>query len=84
MSVARLQLMKVTANGIVAYRRSVSRLWHLLVGSGFTDPDGVFPFSKVASVARDPSLDVFVGGGFTQYDGTASNGIVRLDTDWFS
>ena len=70
-----------SSNGIVRIDSSGTRDPSLMVGSGFADPDDVFPFSKVASVAPDVSLDVFVGGGFTQYDGMAANGIVRLDPD---
>jgi hypothetical protein len=74
------------ANGIIKLDELGSPNVNFTSGSGFTDPDGVFPSSLVASVAQDtnPSpnvLDVFVGGGFTQYDGVASNGIVRLDPD---
>jgi hypothetical protein len=73
-------------NGIVRLDELGSPNVNFTSGSGFTDPDGVFPSSLVVSVAQDtnPSpnvLDVFVGGGFTQYNGVASNGIVRLDPD---
>ena len=71
----------VPANGIVRLESDGSRDNGFMVGTGFTDPDGVFPLSNVANVVQDVSLDVFVGGGFTQYNGTASNGIVRLDPD---
>jgi hypothetical protein len=71
----------VSANGIVRLESDGTRDIGFSVGSGFTDPDGVFPSSNVANAVQDVSLDVFVGGGFTQYNGIASNGIVRLDPD---
>jgi len=70
----------ISANGIVRLNDDGSRDLGFIIGNGFADPDGVFPV-LVANVAQDPSLDVFVGGGFTQYDGTDTNGIVRLDPD---
>ncbi len=69
------------SNGLARINSNGTRDGLFMVGSGFTDPDGVFPSSKVANAVQDVSLDVFVGGGFTQYDGVASNGIVRLDPD---
>jgi hypothetical protein len=74
------------ANGIIRLDEIGSPNANFIIGSGFTDPDGLFPSSLVASVVQDTNvspnvLDVFVGGGFTQYNGTASNGIVRLDPD---
>lgn len=69
-----------STNGIVRLNNMGTRDIGFSVGSGFADPDGVFPFSLVANVVQDPSDDVFVGGGFTEYKGTASNGIVRLNS----
>lgn len=73
----------VGASGIVRLESTGDRDFGFDVGSGFGDPDGIFPSSKVASLARatDASLDVLVGGGFTRYRGIAANGIVRLDDD---
>lgn len=70
-------------NGIVRLDRDGRADSGFVVGGGFSDPDNVFPSSKVASVAqaRDGSLDVFVGGGYTQYRGVDANGILRLDND---
>jgi len=69
------------SNGIARIASDGDRDDTFFVGSGFADPNGIFPFSKVASVAQDTnSDDVFVGGGFTEYNGVPSNGIVRLDT----
>lgn len=74
------------ANGIIRLDELGSPNVNFIIGSGFSDPDDLFPSSLVASVVQDTNvspnvLDVFVGGGFTQYKGTASNGIVRLDPD---
>ena len=71
----------VSANGLIRLNDDGSRDLVFDVGDGFSDPNNVFPFSKVSSVVEDVSLDVFVGGGFTRYDGSVVNGIVRLDTD---
>lgn len=73
----------VSANGLVRLNDDGSRdTLGFDVGTGFSDPNGIFPFSKVASVAEDAfTTDVFVGGGFTQYNGNAVNGIARLDID---
>ncbi|MDH3636625.1 MAG: hypothetical protein OES20_18190 [Gammaproteobacteria bacterium] len=70
------------SNGIARINGNGTLDGSFMVGSGFTDPNGIFPFSKVASVIQDTSGsdDVFVGGGFTEYNGVPSNGIVRLDT----
>lgn len=70
----------VGANGIVRLESTGDRDFGFDVGSGFADPDGIFPSTNVASLAQatDASLDVLVGGGFTQYRGVAANGIVRL------
>ena len=45
------------------------------VGTGF---DG---FVQSISPATDGSGDVYVGGAFTSYNGSASNGIIRLNSD---
>ena len=45
------------------------------VGAGF---DG---FVSSISAISDGSGDVYVGGGFTTYNGTASNRIIRLNSD---
>ena len=70
------------SDGIVRINGNGTLDGAFLVGTGFTDLNGIFPFSKVATVVQDTggSDDVFVGGGFTEYNGVASNGIVRLDT----
>jgi hypothetical protein len=70
-------------NGIVRLDRDGGADSGFVVGSGFSDPGNVFQSSKVASVAQatDGSLDVFVGGSYTQYRGVDANGILRLDND---
>jgi hypothetical protein len=69
------------ANGVVRLNDNGTRDFSFSIGSGFTDPNDSFAFSKVTSVAQatDNSLHVFVGGGFSDYDGNAVNGIARLD-----
>ena len=47
------------------------------VGSGF----GAFDEIKSLSPTTDGSGDVYVGGGFTTYNGTNSNRIIRLNSD---
>jgi hypothetical protein len=73
----------VSANGIVRLNVNGSRDTNFNVGSGFTDPNDPSALSKVASLAQatDGTLDVYVGGGFSEYDGNASNGIARLKVD---
>ncbi len=73
----------VSANGIVRLNVNGFRDTNFNVGSGFTDPNDPSALSKVASLAQatDGTLDVYVGGGFSEYDGNASNGIVRLKVD---
>ncbi len=60
-----------------------SREANFIIGSGFTDPDDPSPLNKVASVAcaTDGTTDVYVGGGFSRYDGDDSNGVTRLNDD---
>jgi hypothetical protein len=71
------------ANGILRLNDNGTPDANFIYGSGFSDPGNIFPFVKVASVARatDGTTDVYVGGGFSEYDGNASNGIVRLNDD---
>lgn len=73
----------VSANGIVRLNVNGFRDTNFNVGSGFTDPNDPSALSKVASLAQatDGTLDVYVGGGFSEYDGNASNGIARLKVD---
>jgi uncharacterized delta-60 repeat protein len=76
------------SNGIVRLNDDGSRDVNFMIGSGFeyntpfTEPDPR-PYSDVASIARatDGATDVYVGGGFTHYNGVASNGIARLNSD---
>ncbi len=70
------------ANGVVLLNDNGTRDFTFSIGSGFTDPNDNFAFSKVASVAQatDGTFNVFVGGGFSDYDGNAVNGIARLNS----
>jgi hypothetical protein len=72
-----------SANGIVRLEVNGDRDFGFDVGSGFTDPGDPASLSKVAILAQavDGSLEVYVGGGFSKYDGVDSNGIARLDVD---
>jgi hypothetical protein len=72
-----------SANGIVRLEVNGDRDFGFDVGSGFTDPNDPATLSKVASLAQavDGTLDVYVGGGFSKYDGADSNGIARLNVD---
>ena len=74
-----------SANGIVRLNGvDGSRNVNFLIGNGFTNaPDDPSPLSTVSTLARatDGSTDVYVGGGFAFYNGTLSNGIVRLNDD---
>jgi len=72
-----------SANGLVRLEVNGDRDFGFDVGSGFTDPDDPAPPSKVATLAEavDGTLNLYVGGGFAEYDGAASNGIARLDVN---
>jgi hypothetical protein len=72
-----------SANGILRLNEDGSREPNFIIGSGFTDLNDPSSLSKVASVARttDGTTDVYVGGGFDNYNGTDSNGIARLNAD---
>ena len=73
------------SNGIVRLNDDGSRDVNFMIGSGFeyNHPNDPWPYSAVKSIARatDGTTDVYVGGGFTHYNGVASNGIARLNSD---
>jgi len=73
------------SNGIVRLNDDGSRDVNFMIGSGFeyNHPNDPWPYSWVNSIARatDGTTDVYVGGGFTHYNGVASNGIARLNSD---
>ena len=50
----------VSASGLVRLDDDGMRDNGFNVGSGFTDPDGVFPFSKVASVVQETRRTMFL------------------------
>ena len=72
-----------TSSGIVRLSNKGTRDVNFIVGDGFSGPIDSQALGKVISVAltTDGSLDVYAGGPFTAYDGSASNGIARLDVD---
>ena len=49
--------------------------------SGFAIGEGFNSSVRSITLAADGSGDVYVGGDFSTYNGTASNGIVRLNND---
>jgi len=72
------------ANGIVKLHKDGSRDLNFITGSGFepgpkdsSAPPGV----ESVALAADTSGDIYVGGGFSFYDGVPGNGIVRLNND---
>jgi hypothetical protein len=52
-------------------------------GTGFSSSNRTVPFAEFASgaLAADASGDLYVGGDFTDYDGTTVDGLVRLNND---
>jgi hypothetical protein len=75
------------ANGLVRLKDDGSRETSFMTGTGFSNSDGLVAFGQFATsaLAADASGvvyvngDLYVGGDFTDYDGTAADGIVRLD-----
>jgi hypothetical protein len=75
------------ANGLVRLKDDGSREPSFMTGTGFSNSDGLVPFGQFATslLAADASGDLYVngdlyvGGDFTDYNGTAADGIVRLD-----
>ena len=51
------------------------------IGTGFNQARGFNSSVASLSAAADGSGDVYVGGGFSIYNSTASNGIIRLNPD---
>ncbi|HUV20341.1 MAG TPA: delta-60 repeat domain-containing protein, partial [Gammaproteobacteria bacterium] len=68
------------ANGLVRLNKDGSPVDNFLPGTGFSNSDGLVPFGEFASsaLATDTSGDLYVGGDFTDYDGTTADGLVRL------
>jgi hypothetical protein len=75
------------ANGLVRLNVDGSREISFTTGTGFSNSDGAVAFRQFATsvLAADASGvvdvdgDLYVGGDFTDYDGAAADGIVRLD-----
>lgn len=72
-----------TARGVIRLDTVGAIVGTFDTGGGFDDPRDATSASKVASLAlaTDGSSDLFVGGGFTRYDGPNVNGLVRLNSD---
>ena len=72
-----------TAGGVIRLGVTGSNVNSFVTGAGFSDPTDLSTQSQVASLARaaDGSTDLYVGGGFTRYDGRTVNGLVRLNAD---
>jgi hypothetical protein len=71
----------VDANGILRLGADGSRDGGFLVGNGFINSNSSSPAVTSVAETTDGFFDVFVGGGFSDYDGTPVNGIARLDSD---
>lgn len=71
------------AMGIVRLNNDGSPDAGFVTGEGFSIPGGPDPFEDIASIALalDASGDIYVGGDFSLYDGTARNGLARLNDD---
>ncbi|UCH39344.1 MAG: delta-60 repeat domain-containing protein [Gammaproteobacteria bacterium] len=71
------------AGGIVRLGITGSNVNSFVTGAGFSDPTDLSSQSQVISLARaaDGSTDLYVGGGFTRYDGRIVNGLVRLNAN---
>ncbi len=71
------------AGGIIRLGITGSSVNSFVTGAGFSDPTDLSSQSQVASLARaaDGSTDLYVGGGFTRYDGRIVNGLARLNAD---
>ena len=67
------------ANGLVRLNPDGSPEMSFMTGTGFSNSDGLVPFGQFATSALAADGDLYVGGDFTDYDGTAADGIVRLD-----
>ena len=69
------------ANGLVRLNDDGSPEMSFMTGTGFSNSDGLVPFGQFAAsaLAADALGDLYVGGDFTDYNGTAADGIVRLD-----
>jgi hypothetical protein len=69
------------ANGLARLNADGSPEISFMTGTGFSNSDGPVPFGEFATsaLAADASDDLYVGGDFTDYNGTTADGIVRLD-----
>ena len=69
------------ANGILRLNLDGSRDGFFSIGNGFSNRDNSSPAVISVAETTDGFFDVFAGGGFSDYDGSAVNGIARLDSD---
>jgi len=69
----------VGANGVLRLNDDGSRDGAFVIGNGFSNSGNTSPAVISLAQTTDGSLDVFAGGGFSDYNGTAVNGIARLD-----
>lgn len=71
------------AGGVVRLGITGASVNSFATGAGFSDPTDLSSQSQVASLARaaDGSTDLYVGGGFTRYDGRSVNGLARLNAN---
>lgn len=69
--------------GIIRLGITGSKANSFVTGTGFSDPLDQSSQSQVVSLARaaDGSTDLYVGGGFTRYDGRIVNGLARLNAN---
>jgi hypothetical protein len=72
-----------SANGIIRLNTLGTRVGTFNSGTGFRDTREATTQSQVASIAisADGSNDLFVGGGFSEYNGKPVNGLARLNAD---
>ena len=70
----------VTNNGIIRLNSDGTRDAGFDTGTGFGFASGTITVRAIALVT-DGSGDIYVGGGFNDYNGTQVNGVVRLNSD---
>lgn len=69
------------ANGLLRLNANGSRDGGFSIGNGFSNSDNTSPAVISVAETTDGFFDIFASGGFSDYDGTAVNGIARLDND---
>ncbi len=66
----------ISANGLIRLNSDGSKDNSFVYGTGFNEVGGALSYSNII----DSSGKIIFVGGFTQYNGTASNRIIRLDS----